>query len=55
MRRRKPYKDWSYHSFREWEGWSVEHEGDSARTLRRVGDTPRKNVLIDGLRGRAGK
>jgi hypothetical protein len=47
--------DWCYHAFREWEGWSVEHEGDSATTLRRVGDTPRKKVLIDGLRGRAGK
>ena len=47
--------DWTYHAFREWKGWSVEHEGDSATTLRRVGDTPRKKVLIDGLRGRAGK
>ena len=42
--------DWSYHAFREWKGWSVEHEGDSATTLRHVGDTPRKKVLIDGLR-----
>ena len=27
--------DWTYHAFREWQGWSVEHEGDSATTLRR--------------------
>ena len=42
--------DWTYHAFREWDGWSVEHEGDSATTLRRVGDTPRKKALIEGLR-----
>ena len=29
---------------------AIKHEGDSATTLRCVGDTPRKKVLIDGLR-----
>ena len=43
--------DWCYHAFNEWRGWNVEYAGDSLATLRRVGDTPRKRVLLDGLRG----
>lgn len=42
--------DWSYHAFREYDGWSVEHEGADAKSLRPAGDTPRKRVLLDGFR-----
>ena len=47
--------DWCYHAFNEWRGWNVEYAGDSLKTLRRVGDTPRKRVLIEGLKGMKGK
>jgi hypothetical protein len=43
--------DWSYHAFREWNGWSVEHEGENSASLRRSDDNPRKRALISGLRG----
>ena len=43
--------DWCYHAFNEWRGWNVEYAGDSLKTLRRVGDTPRKRVLVEGLHG----
>ena len=44
--------DWTYHAFREWTGWSVEHETASpkARPVP-AADTPRKRVLLDGLKG----
>lgn len=38
--------DWTYHAFREWSGWSVEHAGKSRKDNRRVGDTDRKRVLL---------
>ena len=44
--------DWCYHAFNEWHGWNVEYAGDSPKTLRRVGDTPRKRVLVEGMRGK---
>ena len=47
--------DWCYHAFNEWRGWNVEYAGDSLETLRRVGDTPRKRVLLNGLKGRNGQ
>ena len=37
--------DWSYHAFREWEGWSLEHEG-TPTDLQYVGDTDRKQALL---------
>ena len=43
--------DWCYHAFNEWRGWNVEYAGDSLKTLHYAGDTPRKRVLLDGLRG----
>ena len=42
--------DWSYHAFREWEGWSVEQEGPNWSGLIPTADTPRKRVLVEGLR-----
>ena len=47
--------DWTYHAFREWEGWSVEHTTkDGIKKPRDVipsADNPRKRVLIRGLKG----
>ena len=44
--------DWTYHAFREWTGWSVEHETASPKSrLVHVADTPRRRVLLDGFRG----
>ena len=44
--------DWSYHAFREWPGWSVEHEGEDDKSLRPSADNPRRRALIGGLRGK---
>ena len=41
--------DWTYHAFREWPGWSVEHEGPDAKHLVPAADTPRKRALLDGF------
>ena len=49
--------DWTYHAFREWAGWSVEHEpvrlGITADCFRASVDNPRKNALLSGLAGNA--
>ena len=45
--------DWTYHAFRQWPGWSVEHEGPDAQHLVPSADNPRKRALIEGLRGDA--
>jgi hypothetical protein len=42
--------DWSYHAFREWAGWSVEHEGEDDASLRPSADNPRKQALVEGFR-----
>jgi hypothetical protein len=42
--------DWCYHAFREWSGWSVEHEGPDAQRLVPSADNPRKRALLNGLR-----
>ncbi|MBQ3810262.1 MAG: cellulase family glycosylhydrolase, partial [Kiritimatiellae bacterium] len=41
--------DWTYHAFREWSGWSVEHEGPDAKHLVPSEDNPRKRALLDGF------
>lgn len=38
--------DWSYHAFREWNGWSVEHEGTAPDAMKPVRTTPRREVLL---------
>ena len=47
--------DWTYHAFREWEGWSVEHTTKDGikepRDFIPSADNPRKRVLIRGLKG----
>jgi len=37
--------DWTYHAYREWDGWSVEHS-DSALDLRTYPTTDRKSLLL---------
>ncbi len=41
--------DWTYHAFREWPGWSVEHEGEDYKTFRPSSDNARKRALLNGL------
>ena len=38
--------NWTYHAFREWAGWSVEHEGASPTNLWYAGWTTRKQLLM---------
>jgi len=46
--------DWTYHAFREWPGWSVEHvpvkDGVTPDCFVPSSDNPRKRALLDGLR-----
>jgi len=42
--------DWSYHAFREWAGWSVEHEAADEKGIRPSADNPRKRALLDGFK-----
>ena len=44
--------DWTYHAFREWRGWSIEHEGPDIDHMAPSTDNPRKRALLDGLRAR---
>jgi endoglucanase len=37
--------DWSYHAFREWSGWSVEHSEDRLNTDRASAPTERQRLL----------
>lgn len=42
--------DWTYHAFREWQGWSFEHEDlpyDRAAGVKAVAPTARGRVLLD--------
>lgn len=41
--------DWTYHAFREWNGWSVEHEGRGPRQMSSSADNPRKRALLEGF------
>ena len=40
----------TFHAFREWAGWSVEHVGTNVRDLHPSSDNPRKRALLEGLR-----
>ena len=42
--------DWTYHAFREWRGWSVEHEGVDIDHMTPSADNLRKRALLDGFR-----
>ena len=39
--------DWTYHAFREWNGWSVEHGPDRADNRPTAEPTPRKTLLLE--------
>jgi len=39
--------DWSYHAFREWDGWSVEHGQDRADHNPTAEPTSRKKLLLE--------
>ena len=39
--------DWSYHAFREWQGWSVEHGSDRNDTRVTEQPTDRKQLLLE--------
>ena len=39
--------DWTYHAFREWSGWSVEHTADRSHTRPATQTTPRKKLLLE--------
>jgi hypothetical protein len=39
--------DWSYHAFREWQGWSVEHGSDRDDTRRAAQPTDRQRLLCE--------
>ena len=41
--------DWTYHAFREWAGWSIEHDGVPWE-LKKSDDNPRKQVLMKYLK-----
>ncbi len=41
---------WTYHAFREWHGWSVEHSSDFHDMKKTERDTPRKKVLLEFFR-----
>jgi len=41
--------DWTYHAFREWPVWSVEHEATSFKDIRPSADNPRKRALLAGF------
>lgn len=45
---------WTYHAFREWEGWSVEHAGPPGKLIP-VPDTDRKRLLLDYFKRNQGK
>ena len=48
--------DWTYHAFREWQGWSVEHAPAAAPGVHkfiRSDDNPRKRVLLAGFKGQS--
>ena len=49
MKRFKAKFFFTYHAFREWAGWSVEHEGDDIDHMVPSADNPRKCALLDGF------
>ena len=41
--------DWTYHAFREWNGWSVEHTASTVGVYQASSDNPRKRALLAGI------
>ena len=42
--------DWTYHAFREWAGWSIEHEMTPEGKYIRSKDNPRMRTVVEGFR-----
>lgn len=42
--------DWSYHAFREWSGWSVEHSDNKEETEPTTAPTRAKQVLLEAFK-----
>lgn len=42
--------DWTFHAYREWSGWSVEHEASEPWKQVPSNDNPRKRALLEGFR-----
>jgi endoglucanase len=42
--------DWSYHAYREWHGWSLEHGPDKAKENPVAGPNKRREVLLEGFK-----
>jgi endoglucanase len=42
--------DWSYHAYREWDGWSVEHDSNPDSHTPAASTTGRKQLLLDWFR-----
>jgi len=37
--------DWGYHAYREWYGWSLEHEASDPKNVQQVGSTDRLELF----------
>lgn len=42
--------DWTYHAFREWGGWSLEHESTPDGKILSSEDNPRLRVVVEAFR-----
>lgn len=42
--------DWTYHAFREWAGWSLEHESTPDGKILSSKDNPRMRVVVEAFR-----
>jgi hypothetical protein len=42
--------DWTYHAFREWDGWSVEHTADKNNHDRATEPTSRQKALLKWMK-----
>lgn len=45
--------DWTYHAFREWGGWSIEHDGPAFQKIVSSADNARKRVVLEALKKNA--
>lgn len=42
--------DWTYHAYREWQGWSLEHEGPLDKPNKATEPTDRQRVITDWMK-----
>ncbi len=43
-------RDWTCHAFREWNGWSLEHESTPDGKILSSKDNPRLRVVVEAFR-----